>query len=192
MVVLFGTVDRSNGGAMSDSINAWGGTVTKVTAEPLFVVRRPLWQGRIWQGFGAAIVAVGLIGGLSDVISGKPDGWQSLGFFLFFFGGFGALVVLFGSSLVSSRMNVFDDHLDVRVGFGKYRRRTVDDIATLRFGTQSQGGGPTFTSLTAWNDRRKKQFMVFTGYRGFQELTVWLAERRPEQWADCERAGIPR
>ncbi len=180
------------GAMVSDSINTWGGSATKTTlAKPLFVVRRPVWQGRIWQVFGAAIAAVGIIGGLADVLSGKPDGWASLGFFLFFFGGFGGLVFLFGSSLTSSRINVFDDHLDVKVGFGKYRRRNLDDIATLRYGTQSQGGGPTFTSLTGWNERRKKQFMAFTGYRGYREFTDWLKERRPEQWADCERAGIP-
>ncbi len=59
-------------------------------------------------------------------------------------------------------MNVYDRHYDVKSGFGKLRRREVDDIRTLRYATQSNGGGPRFVSLTAWNDRKKKQFMIFT------------------------------
>ncbi len=33
--------------------------------------------------------------------------------------------------------------------------------------------------------------MIFTNYRGYQEFTAWLAERRPKEWAECERLGIP-
>jgi hypothetical protein len=176
---------------MSDSINTWGGTATKAAAVPLFVARRPRWQVLMWQVMGWAFIATGVIGGLSDVLSGKPNGWANFGFFLFFFGGGGLLCLLLAAALDGSRVHGYDQHLDVRVGLGKFRRVNADDIAVLRFGSQSNGG-PTFYSLTGWNERRKKLFMVFTGYRGYQELTAWLAERRPEQWADCEAVGFPR
>ncbi|WP_146244317.1 hypothetical protein [Curtobacterium sp. MCBD17_032] len=84
---------------------------------------------------------------------------------------------------------MYDRHYDVKSGFGKFRRREVDDIHTLSLGKQSNGS-VTFISLTAWNEQRKKQFMVFTNYRGFSEFTAWLGERRPEQWAECERLGV--
>jgi hypothetical protein len=32
--------------------------------------------------------------------------------------------------------------------------------------------------------------MVFTNHRGYGELTVWIAERRPEECAECERVGL--
>jgi hypothetical protein len=176
---------------MSDSINTWGGTTPTVAAEPLFVVRRPRYQALIFQVLGAGIAAVGLIGGLSDLTSDPVNGASSFGFFLFFFVGGGALFWLLGALLTAGRINVYDQHLDVKSGFGKYRRRNLADIHVLRYGTQSQGGGPTFVSLTAWDDRRKKQFTVFTNHRGYAEFAKWLEQRRPEQWADCERAGLP-
>ncbi|ROR83632.1 hypothetical protein SAMN06295974_1703 [Plantibacter flavus] len=177
---------------MSDSINTWGGTATREGAKPLFVVRRPRYQSLMFEILGGLVAVIGLFGGLGELVSDAEDGVSSFGFFLLFFVGGGGLVFVFGLLLSAGRIQAYDRHLDVKSGFGRYRRREVGDIHTLRFGSQSQGGGPTFISLTAWDERRKKQFTVFTGYRGYGELSAWLEQRRPEQWADCERAGVPR
>jgi len=159
---------------MSESINTWGGTTSNVAAEPQFVVRRPRYQSLMFEVLGGTVAVIGVIGGLSDLLTDAENGASSFGFFLLFFVGGGALFFLLGAALGAGRINVYDQHLDVKSGFGKYRRRNIDDLHTLRYGSQSQGGGPTFISLTGWNDRRKKQFTVFTGYRGYRDFTTWL------------------
>ncbi|MCM3521502.1 hypothetical protein [Curtobacterium sp. P97] len=172
---------------MSDSINTWGGTEAKADGEPLFVVQRPRFPQQILIVLGGAAVVFGLLGTVIEqlVVSGA----DSTAFVLI--GLVGALFLLIGLALAAGRVTVFDRHYLVKSGFGKARRREVDDIHVLRYGTQSAGGGPTFISLTAWNDRKKKQFTVFTNFRGYDEFTAWLAERRPEQWTECERLGLP-
>jgi hypothetical protein len=171
---------------MSDSINQWGGSATKAEVAPQIVVRRPLFPGVIFLALGVFGLVIGIPGIVFQLIAGTDD---SPAFGILF--GLGAVFLLFGLALAAGRINVYDRHYDVKSGFGKFRRREVDDIHTLRFGKQSNGGGPTFISLTAWNEQRKKQFMVFTNYRGYREFTAWLDKRRPEQWAECERLGLP-
>lgn len=171
---------------MSDSINAWGGTGTKEHEAPLFAVRRPRFPGAIFTVVGAAGVVIGVPGIVLQQMFAPGADSTAFGFLA----GLGAAMWLLGQALAAGRIDVYDRHYDVKSGFGRLRRREVDDIHTLRYGSQSNGG-PTFISLTAWNDRRKKQFMVFTIYRGYEEFTKWIAERRPEQWAECERLGIP-
>lgn len=172
---------------MSDSINTWGGTEAKADGEPLFVVQRPRFPQQILVVLGGAAVVFGLLGTVIEQL--VVPGADSTAFVLI--GLVGALFLLIGLALAAGRVTVFDRHYLVKSGFGKARRREVDDIHVLRYGTQSAGGGPTFISLTAWNDRKKKQFTVFTNFRGYDEFTAWLAERRPEQWTECERLGLP-
>ncbi len=172
---------------MSEQTNTWGGTETTKGTGPLFVVRRPRFPGVIFTGLGAAAVVIGIPGIVIQQLVSPGANSTSLGFMA----GLGALLLLFGLALGATRVDVYDRHYDVKSGFGKLRRREVDDIRTLRYATQSNGGGQRFVSLTAWNDRKKKQFMIFTNYRGYQEFTAWLAERRPKEWAECERLGIP-
>lgn len=171
---------------MSDSINQWGGSATKAEVAPQIVVRRPLFPGVIFLALGVFGLVIGIPGVAYQLIAGS-DGSPAFGILF----GLGAVFLLFGLALAAGRINVYDRHYDVKSGFGKFRRREVADIHTLRFGKQSNGGGPTFISLTAWNEQRKKQFMVFTNYRGYREFTAWLDKRRPEQWAECERLGLP-
>lgn len=170
---------------MSNSINTWGGTTSTAGDEPLFVVRRPWHQTIVFVVLGSGALVLG-IGGLLVQILVSHEDTPVWGFFL----GGGALFLLFGLALRAGRITVHDRYYVVKNGFGRGRRREVDDVHLLRYGSQSNGG-PTFISLTGWNERRKKQFMVFTSYRGYQEFTAWLAQRRPEEWADCERAGLP-
>ena len=172
---------------MSDSINQWGGNATKAEVAPMIVVRRPLFPGAILLVLGVASLGIGVPGLVFQLTSADGDGSPAYGISA----GLGAAVLLLGLGLAAGRINVYDRHYDVKSGFGKFRRREVDDIHTLRFGKQSNGGGPTFISLTAWNEQRKKQFMVFTNYRGYRKFTAWLDKRRPEQWAECERLGLP-
>ena len=127
---------------------------------PLFVVRRPRYQSLMFEIIGGIVVVIGLLGGLGGLMSEPDDGALSLGSFLLIFVGGGGLFFVFGLMLSAGRIKAYDRHLDVKSGFGRYRRRELDDLHTLRFGAQSQGGGPTFISLTAWNDRRKKQFVT--------------------------------
>jgi hypothetical protein len=171
---------------MSDSINQWGGSATKAEVAPMIVVRRPLFPGVIFLVLGAAGLVIGIPGLIVQLVSSSDDGSPAFGILT----GLGAVFLLFGLGLAAGRINVYDRHYDVKSGFGKFRRREVDDIHTLRLGKQSNGGGPTFISLTAWNEQRKKQFMVFTNYRGYREFAAWIDKRRPEQWAECERVGI--
>ncbi|PZE62691.1 hypothetical protein [Curtobacterium sp. MCBD17_021] len=170
---------------MSDSINQWGGSATKAEVAPMIVVRRPLFPGVIFLALGVICLFIGVPGLIFQLIAGSDD---SPAFGIFIVLGAGSL--LLGLGLAAGRINVYDRHYDVKSGFGKFRRREVDDIHTLRLGKQSNGS-VTFISLTAWNEQRKKQFMVFTNYRGYREFTTWLDKRRPEQWAECERLGLP-
>jgi len=170
---------------MSDSINQWGGSATKAEVAPQIVVRRPLFPGVIFLALGVIGLVIGLPGLVFQLIAGS-DGSPAFGIFIVL----GAGSLLLGLALAAGRINVYDRHYDVKSGFGKFRRREVDDIHTLRLGKQSNGS-VTFISLTAWNEQRKKQFMVFTNYRGYREFTAWLDKRRPEQWAECERLGLP-
>jgi hypothetical protein len=169
---------------MSDSINKWGGSATKAEVAPMIVVRRPLFPGVIFLALGVLGLVIGIPGLVSQLIAGSDDS-PAFGILL----GLGAVFLPFGLALAAGRINVYDRHYDVKSGFGKSRRRDVDDIHMLRLGKQSNGS-VTFISLTAWNEQRKKQFMVFTNYRGYREFTAWIDERRPEQWAECERLGI--
>ncbi|PYY35717.1 hypothetical protein DEJ25_15110 [Curtobacterium sp. MCPF17_011] len=170
---------------MSDSINQWGGSATKAEVAPQIVVRRPLFPGVIFLALGLIGLVIGVPGLVFQLIAGSDD---SPAFGIFIVLGAGSL--LLGLALAAGRINVYDRHYDVKSGFGKFRRREVEDIHTLRLGKQSNGS-VTFISLTAWNEQRKKQFMVFTNYRGYREFTAWLDKRRPEQWAECERLGLP-
>ncbi|PZE36500.1 hypothetical protein [Curtobacterium sp. MCPF17_031] len=170
---------------MSDSINQWGGSATKAEVAPQIVVRRPLFPGVIFLALGVIGLVIGVPGLVFQLIAGSDD---SPAFGIFIVLGAGSL--LLGLALAAGRINVYDRHYDVKSGFGKFRRREVEDIHTLRLGKQSNGS-VTFISLTALNEQRKKQFMVFTNYRGYREFTAWLDERRPEQWAECERLGVP-
>ena len=172
---------------MSEQTNTWGGTETTKGKGPLFVVRRPRFPGVIFIGLGAVTAIIGIPGFIVQQLAGPGADGTSFGIMAVL----GTLLLLFGLALGATRVDVYDRHYDVKSGFGKLRRREVDDIRTLRYATQSNGGGQRFVSLTAWNDRKKKQFMIFTNYRGFQEFTAWLAERRPKEWAECERLGIP-
>jgi len=169
---------------MSDSINQWGGSATKAEVAPMIVVRRPLFPGVIFLALGVIGLVIGLPGLVFQLIAGS-DGSPAFGIFIVL----GAGSLLLGRALAAGRINVYDRHFDVKSGFGKFRRREVEDIHTLRLGKQSNGS-VTFISLTAWNEQRKKQFMVFTNYRGYREFTAWLDKRRPEQWAECERLGV--
>ncbi|PZE61214.1 hypothetical protein DEJ24_05905 [Curtobacterium sp. MCPF17_001] len=169
---------------MSDSINQWGGSATKAEVAPQIVVRRPLFPGVIFLALGVIGLVIGVPGLVFQLIAGSDD---SPAFGIFIVLGAGSL--LLGLALAAGRINVYDRHYDVKSGFGKFRRREVEDIHTLRLGKQSNGS-VTFISLTAWNEQRKKQFMVFTNYRGYREFTAWLDKRRPEQWAECERLGV--
>ncbi|WIB12319.1 hypothetical protein [Curtobacterium sp. MCPF17_052] len=169
---------------MSDSINQWGGSATKAEVAPQIVVRRPLFPGVIFLALGVIGLVIGVPGLVFQLIAGSDD---SPAFGIFIVLGAGSL--LLGLALAAGRINVYDRHYDVKSGFGKFHRREVEDIHTLRLGKQSNGS-VTFISLTAWNEQRKKQFMVFTNYRGYREFTAWLDKRRPEQWAECERLGV--
>jgi len=169
---------------MSDSINQWGGSATKAEVAPMIVVRRPLFPGVIFLALGVFGLVIGIPGIVFQLIAGS-DGSPAFGIFIVL----GAGSLLLGLALAAGRINVYDRHYDVKSGFGKFRRREVEDIHTLRLGKQSNGS-VTFISLTAWNEQRKKQFMVFTNYRGYREFTAWLDKRRPEQWAECERLGV--
>ena len=171
---------------MSDSMNQWGGSATKAEVAPMIVVRRPLFPGVIFLALGVIGLVIGVPGIVFQLIAGSDD---SPAFAILLV--LGAASLVFGLGLAAGRINVYDRHYDVKSGFGKFRRREVDDIHTLRLGKQSNGGGgPTFISLTARNEQRKKQFLVFTNYRGYREFTAWLDKRRPEQWAECERLGV--
>lgn len=172
---------------MSDSINTWGGTEAKANGEPLFVVQRPRFPQQIFIVLGGVVAVFGLLATVIEQLS-VPDA-DSTAFVLT--GLVGAVFLLIGRALAAGRVTVFDRYYLVKSGFGKARRREVDDIHVLRYSTQSAGGGPTFVGLNAWNDRKKQQFLVFTNFRGYDEFTAWLAERRPEQWAECERLGLP-
>lgn len=172
---------------MSEQINTWGGTDTVQEKGPLFVVRRPRFPGLVFTGLGGAAVVIGVPGIVIQQLVAPGSDSTSFGFLAVF----GALLLLFGLVLGATRIDVYDRHYDVKSGFGKLRRREVDDIAKLRYGTQSNGGGVRFVSLTGWKANRKKQFSIFTNYRGYGEFTQWLAERCPKEWAECERLGIP-
>jgi hypothetical protein len=172
---------------MSESINTWGGSATKAEVAPMIVVRRPRFPGVVFTVLGTFCLLIGVPGIIVQLVSTPSDDSPAYGIFL----GLGAGSLLLGLALAAGRINVYDRHYDVKSGFGRFRRREVDDIHTLRYGVQSNGG-PTFISLTAWNAQRKKQFMVFTNHRGYGEFTAWIAERRPEAWAECEHLGLPK
>jgi hypothetical protein len=171
---------------MSD-INTWGGTVTKSTAKPQFVVRRSWISSTLilWIGLGA--LGVGVLGAIvqSSVL---PDSDGSV-FALLIGAGIGVLP--FGLILSRSRITVYDERYDVRPGLGRKRRRDVKDLDLLRFGRQSSRNGTVYITLTGWNEQQKKQFRIHTTNRGYAEFTAWLAHHRPEQWAKCESLGIP-
>jgi hypothetical protein len=171
---------------MSDSINHWGGSATKAEVAPQIVVRRPLFPGVIFLALGVFGLVIGIPGIVFQLIAGTDD---SPAFGILF--GLGAVFLLFGLGLAAGRINVYDRHYDVKSGFGKFRRRSTACRSGACGCRRPRGGGPTFISLTAWNEQRKKQFMVFTNYRGYREFTAWLDKRRPEQWAECERLGLP-
>lgn len=173
---------------MSGQINTWGGTATtKGAAKPLFIVRRSWFTTTLFVIVSLVLLGFGIIGAVvqstvaPDFAGGLPG--MCIG---------GGIVLLpFGLILGRSRITVYDELYDVRRGLGRTRRRDVTDIDRLRFASQSNGG-PTFVSLTGWDANGGKQFTVFTSHRGFAQFTEWLARHRPEQWAECERLGIPQ
>lgn len=172
---------------MSEQIDTWGGTaMTKGAAKPLFVVRRSWATTTLFVIISLVLLAIGIVGAVvqstvaPDFAGGLPG--MCIG---------GGIVLLpFGLILGRSRITVYDERYDVRRALGRTRRRDVTAIDRLRFTTQSNGG-PTFISLTGRDASGKKQFTVFTSHRGFAEFTEWLARHRPEQWAECERLGVP-
>lgn len=139
-------------------------------------MRRPRFPGAVFTTLGAAAVVIGIPGLLVQQLMSPGADATSFAFFA----GFGAMLLLFGLALAGDRVEVYDRHYEVKRGFGKRRRREVDDIHVLRYSTQSSGGGPTFVGLNAWDDRKNKQFLVFADYRGYGEFTAWRAERRLE------------
>ncbi|MCJ1715400.1 hypothetical protein [Curtobacterium sp. VKM Ac-2922] len=171
---------------MSNSINTWGGTATKEAAKPLFVVRRSWFNTTLYVIIGGAAVGIGIIGAVIQSTV-APDFGGSL--FAMLIGG-GMVFLPIGLVLNRSRITVWDERYDVRSGLGRTRHRNVADLHRLRYATQSSGAGMTFVSLTGWDERRKKQFRVFTTHSGFAEFTAWLAQHRPEQWAECEQLGL--
>lgn len=175
---------------MSEQIDTWGGSTPAKDTEPLFVTRRPRWQAAILLVPGWAIIAVAVVVALSDATSGDADALTSAVISLVVFGAAGGLLLLFGALVNGSQVRGHGDRLEVRTGLGRFRQVAPKDLVRLRHGSQRTNGGVTFISLTGWDARRKKQFMVFTGYRGYAELADWLAANRPEQWAECVAVGV--
>ncbi len=128
----------------------------------------PRLPGVIFIGLGAVTAIIGIPGFIVQQLAGPGADGTSFGIMADARHAAPALRLALGAT----RVDVYDRHYDVKSGFGKPRRREVDDIRTLRYATQSNGGGQRFVSLTAWNDRKKKQFMIFTNYRGYQEFTT--------------------
>jgi hypothetical protein len=169
------------------NINTWGGTVTKGTAKPQFIVRRSWISSTLimWLGLGA--FGIGLLGAiLQSSIAPDADGTV---FAMLIGASIPTLPV--GLILNRSRITVYDERYDVRPGLGRKRRRDVKDLDKLRFGRQSSQNGTVYITLTGWNEQQKKQFRIHTTHRGYAEFTAWLAQHRPEQWAKCESLGIP-
>ncbi|MCS5507224.1 hypothetical protein [Curtobacterium flaccumfaciens] len=172
---------------MTESTNTQGATGTNKSETPLFVVRRPRFPGIVFLILGGTCIVIGVPGFIVQMLATPSDSDPTFGVMA----ALGVAFLVIGLALAGDRVNVYDRHYEVKSGFGKLRRREVDDIHTLRYGSQSNGGGPTFISLTAWNDRKKKQFVVFTNYRGYGAFTEWIAARGPEQWAACQGLGVP-
>ncbi|WP_186317550.1 hypothetical protein [Curtobacterium sp. 9128] len=171
---------------MSDSINTWGGTVSKGAAKPLFVVRRSWLASTFLVMVGGGALVIGILGAVVQS-SFAPDLGGGIPAMLI---GGGIVLLPFGLVFGRSRIRVYDERYDVRRALGRTRRRDVNDVHRLRFATQSNGS-VTFVMLTGWNAESKKQFTVLTSNRGYAEFEDWLARHRPEQWAECERLGIP-
>lgn len=171
---------------MSNSVNTWGGTATKGAAKAQFVVRRSWFRTTLPAIVGGGALVIGILGAVLQSTVAPDFGG---GLFAMMIGG-GIVLLPLGLILSRSRIRVFDQHYDVRRALGRTRRRDVNDVVRLRFGTQSNGT-VTFVSLTGWDKQSKQQFRVYTSHRGYAEFTEWLARYRPDQWDECERLGVP-
>jgi hypothetical protein len=122
---------------MSESINTWGGSTTEAEVAPMIVVRRPRFP--VFTVLGTFCLLIGVPGISVQLVSTPSDDSPAYGIFL----GLGAGFLLLGLALAAGRINVYDRHYDVKSGFGRFRRREVDDIHTLRYGAQSNGVRPS-------------------------------------------------
>ena len=140
-------------------------------------MRRVAWQPRVWRYFALAVIAVGLIVAISSVVSGEPNAIGGVLVGLVIVSGIGVLLLLFAESIARTRIDVFDDHLEARVAFGRPRRIPASEIAQL--GPQP-GRWP---GITARNARGKRLLDALAAFKGYDQLEQWMQQRAPRAWA---------